>query len=37
MLSWDQIEQLVRFDGGRRRVLSVYSESAAGEPAGLSC
>ena len=24
MLSWDQIERLVRFDGGRRRVLSVY-------------
>ena len=24
MLSWDQIEQLVRFDGWDARVLSVY-------------
>jgi hypothetical protein len=24
MLTWDQIELLVRFDGGRARVLSVY-------------
>ena len=32
MLSWDQIEQLVHFDGGDARVLSVYLNMAPANP-----